>query len=74
MHFPQEKLKSLIIRRIIASPSRNQELKTMQPNQADAAPLLAHKHSAENKRFSHADYVKTTRFQSQNTINHVRMV
>lgn len=46
----------------------------MQPNQADAAPLFVHQHSVGNKRFSRADYVNTTRFRSQNTINHVRMV
>lgn len=46
----------------------------MQHNQADVAPLFMHKHSDENNQFSHADYVNTTRFRSQNTINHVRMV
>lgn len=55
-------------------PLRNQELITMQPNQADVAPHLMHKHSVENKWISRADYVNTTRFRSQNTINHVRMV
>lgn len=73
-YFPQEKPKSLISCRIITIPWRNQELITMQPNQADIAAFFKHKHSVEKKQFSHADYVNTTRFWSQSTINHVRMV
>lgn len=74
MYFTPENAKSLIIHPIIVNPLRNQELITMQHNQADVALLFMHKHRNENNQLSRAYYVNATRSRSQNTINHVRMV
>lgn len=49
---------------------RKQEFKAVQHNETVVHPL----HTNKNSWFPPADYVNATRFQSQNTINHVRMV